>query len=160
FPFSTGPRLSTSRPAFKLIELLLIVAIIGLLIALLMPATQKVRETSTRVALANNLKQIGLAANKFAEAPGGREEPIAAKVIYNANLWLNVLSFEEAEVELAKLVKDNKGFVAESAISGVTGQPRIGHWVVRVPVDQFENFMDEVVKLGVMQTNSTNSQSV
>jgi hypothetical protein len=150
------------------------------LFALLLPARHEAREAGARraaVEFASNapLRQLGLASHNYHDTwsyivtEAANREPasgpeVAAesrrKIVYTASIKLIVEDFSNIGDQVVALVDKFDGYVADSTITGTSGENRAGTWTVRVPVDAFDAFVAAAKELGELVSASTKSQDV
>jgi prepilin-type N-terminal cleavage/methylation domain-containing protein len=112
------------RRGFTLIELLVVIAIIAILIGLLLPAVQKVREAAARTQSSNNLKQMGLAVHNWASntngklyiAANGQPTPTSAA---RGPFFVQILPFLEGDT----IYNNISGVFAGNTITGTITNP-------------------------------------
>jgi len=157
---------SSEKRGFTLIELLVVIGIIGVLIALLIPAVQKVREAANRITCSNNLKQMGLASHLFHDTyhllPAPREYyfpnvPRAATMEGNAwgTPFFHFLPFLEQD----NLYKSTYGPDPRNGIrryfggrTGICDSKAVKTYIC--PSDRLNTAVDEQKAFGSYATNS------
>ena len=109
--------------------------------------------------------------NSVAEAPAksdavdsdiktGSEKSSQRKIIYTAAMSIVVEQFDGLESKVSNLVKQNGGFIASANLGRMTGQRREGTWVIRIPVVNYESFLNAAGDIGVPESRNESASDV
>ena len=108
-----------ARGALTLVELLVVIAVIGALVALLLPAVQQARAAARRTSCLNNLRQLGLAITQYADSHGGRF-PRGTDDPLDAESWVFTLAPYLENVDGIRICPDDPHRQAWLELSGTS----------------------------------------
>jgi hypothetical protein len=90
-------------------------------------------------------------------APG---TAISRKIIYDAQVDLVVDSVDPIAKKVTSFVQAASGYIAEQNVTGSPGTLRSIHWKIRIPVEQFDSFVESIVSLGELERNNRTSEDI
>lgn len=82
------------------------------------------------------------------------------KIIYTATMEIVVEVFDDVEKKISEMVKKHNGFVSSANLGRMQGERRSGEWTVRIPVDQYDLFLNAAGNIGVPASRNQTASDV
>ncbi|MEW4571345.1 DUF4349 domain-containing protein [Tautonia sp. JC769] len=129
--------------------------------ALAEPSSDRAMGAAGEMAMGGMMGMMGAASPlELQDAPPPEEAGFNRKIIYDAQIDLEVEDLDPAADRLVSLVQQHRGYIAEQDVAGSPGSKRSAKWKLRVPVEEFEAFVQELLSLGELKRNVRTSQDV
>lgn len=97
-------------------------------------------------------------AGKKTDAP--LSDPMPRKIVYSATVDMNTTKFTVATARLVGATKENGGYVAQTSVTGASGETKTGVWKLRVPAERYETFLTAIGNIGEVSNSSSTSDDV